>query len=141
MLGLHVEHRRLVDSGQLAAAIAQDMYSQGRTNSIAIIAKRPRSCMAALKREWQNLSDDPTPRITTTPPIHDPQADVLIATIHQFLRWPPDCRTLYVTCPIGRVQLVLVTTWMPTNSRVIIYGSPDQDIPIRTRNLHEITDR
>lgn len=141
MHGLHVEHRKQLDGNKLAIAIAQDMYTQGRTNSIAIIAARPRSCMAALKQAWHGLTDSPIPYITTTPPVHDPQADVLIATISQFLRWPPDCRTLYVTCPVDRVQLVLVTTWMPTNSKVIIYGSPDQNVPIRTKNLHEITHR
>jgi hypothetical protein len=50
---------------------------------------------------------------------YDDLHDFYIATVDQLLRWPPDYRTMYITCDIKLEQLHLITAWMPRGSLVV----------------------
>lgn len=49
------------------------------------------------------------------------QYDVYIATVDQFLHWPPDYRTMYVTRKVESEELHMITAWMPKGSLVVFY--------------------
>lgn len=58
---------------------------------------------------------------TDRPPIEDSFEKVQVATIEQFIEWPPQCQTMFVTCPVETSQLYRATGWMPGYGLVIIY--------------------
>ena len=47
---------------------------------------------------------------------------VVFATADDLARIAPECPTLYVTYEFPREKLYLMTSWMPRNALVVIYG-------------------
>lgn len=56
---------------------------------------------------------------TTHYPPDDYPGDVYIAAIDAVLRWPPGCRTMYVTCDMELEELHMATAWMPKGLLVV----------------------
>ncbi|HUS26262.1 MAG TPA: hypothetical protein VMY99_02855 [Nevskiaceae bacterium] len=50
------------------------------------------------------------------------EADITFATADAFVRNPPDCRMVYITYNFEREKLHMLTSWMPKNGVVVIYG-------------------
>ena len=50
------------------------------------------------------------------------EADITLATADDFVRNPPDCRMVYITYDFEREKLHMLTSWMPRNGVVVIYG-------------------
>ena len=139
MHNLSLSHRPLKTTNPktIAQAIAQHLAVHQLYGRVAIVAQHPAAFLVSLQKAWQALQGEMaaqgskhtatlqlmrTCTFTTRLPIEQTYAWVQIATIADFLRWPPQCTTLYVTCPIKRVDLHMVTAWMPAKyGEVILY--------------------
>lgn len=127
MYNLTVEHRKLSDDLTLSKNLANHIATRYMEGSIAIIAKRPASLMASVKRQWITLIKNPRSRYATNlsfsarSPSEEPVANVLFSTAREFKVVPPICRTLYVTCEIDQQNMYMITSWMPPHSLVVIY--------------------
>jgi len=145
MYRLSVEHRFLSDPSSLADNITRHIRDYQVYGRMAVIARHPDTLLTELKQSWTALkretrreidqTTDPRrkarlmselaymPQVTFTnlPPIEESYEKVQVATIEQFLEWPPQCQTLFVTCPVPNEQLHRVTAWMPPYGLVIIY--------------------
>lgn len=115
------------------------------SGKIAVVADRPTALMSAARKQWlklirlkqRELSSTLSPQrkleiahdleclrgttFTSQPPATDPQADILFATVEQFLQAPPICKTLYITGDVARHEQYMLATWMPPGGLVVIY--------------------
>lgn len=125
--------------------ICRHLYMRIFCGKVVIVADKPNAFLPALRKQWLKL----TRRVqrersstlnalrtrelsntiakmqglqfTTKWPPDIESADIYIATVDQLLRWAPECRTLYVTCPVELEHLHMITAWMPKSSVVVIY--------------------
>ena len=149
MHGLYVEHR-LKGSSTISEDLTKHLYTRVMQGNVAIVAENPVAMLSAVRKRWlkterhlrrersstlnaakileltHEITRAQTIRFTARPPADDPMGDVHIATIQDFILFPPMCRTLYVTHVIAKEQLHLVTSWMPKESLIVIYG---EDLP------------
>lgn len=124
--------------------IARHLYTRMSCGKIVIVADKPASVLAALRKQWLKLGRKVqkerartlnavkvrelseiiahmhTLRFTTKWPQDDYAADIYIATVDQLLPWAPECRTLYVTCGVRLEEMHLITAWMQKGSLVVI---------------------
>lgn len=142
MNGLALEKHSLNSMKKLPAALTKHIASRITYGSIAVIADDPVKLLEAINKEWKKYTPAlPAKRFGAENPANDPRLDALFATVEQFVYWPPDCPTLYITCPITRLQLSMVTTWMPTNGLVVMYENLKQHSQTHARKPHEVTNR
>ena len=144
MHGLYREDRH-PGSSPISQDLAKHLYTRMLCGKVAIVTEKPGTMLAAVRKQWMNVERRirrersstldarkileltyQLPRFqtlvfTAKRPLEEPRADVQFATIEDFLEWPPQCRTLYVACPIKLEQLHMVTSWMPPHSLVVVY--------------------
>lgn len=123
--------------------LARHLYTRMYYGKIVIVADKPFSVISALRKQWLKLarkvqkeraSTLNASRIrelsgtvgymhsldfTTHYPPNDHPGDVYIATVDEVLRWPPQCRTIYITCDVELEKLYMLTAWMPPRSLVV----------------------
>lgn len=123
--------------------LARHLYARMYYGKTVIITIKPVSVIASLRKQWLKLARKVQKeraktsnaarvaelsgivsymqnlKFTTHYPPDDYAGNVYIATVEEVLRWPPDCRTMYITCDIEREQLYMVTAWMPKGSLVV----------------------
>ena len=145
MYRLSVEHRFLSDPSSVADNITRHIRDYQVYGRMAVVAQSPDDLLAEIKKSWNALKretrreiDQTTnasrkarlinelaymPQVTFTdlPPIEESYEKVQVATIEQFLEWPPGCQTMFVTYPVPSAQLHQATAWMPPYGLVIIY--------------------
>lgn len=126
-----------------AKDIARHLYTRMFSGTVVIVAERPATMLMLLRKQWfriyrrigreQSSTLDSgrlmeyvrlrsrmlAMRFTTKWP-DDMPAEVYIATPEQLLRWAPECRTLYVTCDMERIELHRITAFMPRGSLVVV---------------------
>ena len=146
MYRLSVEHRFLSDPSSVADNITRHIRDYQVYGRMAVVAQRPDELLGEIKTSWKALRREtkreieqttnaehrerlmyellymPQCTFTSVPPIEEPHQKVQVATIEQFIQWPPQCQTMFVTYPVEKTQLHLVTSWMPAYGLVIIYG-------------------
>ena len=122
MINLNVEIHYLKNNSSVAEYLAQSIFLHYGMGKIAVIAHNPKSLTQKTESEWRELySDSNIPlRFSAQIPEELLNADVTFATLKDFLKVPPICEVLYVTHPIERRDLYLVTRWMPAGSTVIL---------------------
>jgi hypothetical protein len=144
MHGLYVEHR-LKGSSTVSEDLVKHMYTRMLQGSVAIVAGNPLAMLSVVRKRWlkierqlrrqrsstldarrilevtQEIIRVQTLKFTAKPLADDPIGDVHVATIQDFVLFPPMCRTLYVTHTITTEQLHLVTSWMPKGGLVVVY--------------------
>ena len=145
MHGLFVEryalnHRPL--SQQLAAHIAAHS-PQGK---VVVVTDKPATLLASTRKQWfRVIRLTESERSSTLNPVRKEQfeihlewmrrlkftakapedlleADVTFAMADDFVRNPPDCKMIYITYSFERKKLHMLTSWMPRNGVVVIYG-------------------
>lgn len=140
-----VEHRYLKDSSRMVDNITQHIRDYQVYGRVAVVAREPDVLLAEIKKSWNALRREtkreiehttnadrkerltyellymPQCTFTSVPPIQEPHQKVQVATIEQFIEWPPQCQTMFVTYPVEKVKLHLATSWMPPYGLVIIY--------------------
>lgn len=147
MNGLYIEHR-LKGSSTISEDLAKHLYARTLQGNAAVVTDNPVAMLSSVRKQWlkierhlrrersstlnankileltHQITRMQTIRFTARLPRDDPMGDVLFATIQDFVGWPPECRTLYVTCPVTNEQLHLVTSWMREGGLVVAYEEP-----------------
>lgn len=141
--GLIVEHR------QPTVALSVDLarhISQRRVNGkIAVVTSHPQAFLSSVRKQWfkllrlalrdqartlnrqrrDSLSEAiynmRTISFTAKDPADEPVAYVSFATVEQFITFPPQCATLYITEPVPKISQHMLVSWMPRGGRAVIY--------------------
>lgn len=145
MHGLYRE-QRYAGSAPISRDLAKHLYTRMMCGSVAIVTDKPVPTLSAVRKQWMQIERQlrrersstldairileltyEIPRMqsmvfTAKAPIDEPRADVLFATAADFLRWPPQCRTMYVTCPVELEVLHQITAWMAVHGLVVVYS-------------------
>ena len=133
MNNLNIEKHFLKNQSLLPAYLAQSLLSHVGIGKAAVITPTPLQLLKSTKEEWLKLTEYTKLSLSFTAiaPYDLLDADVTFATHSDFLRVPPVCQILYVTCELERQDLYMLTSWMPSKSLVIIY----EELGIATKNL------
>ncbi len=147
---LSTEYRSPTGKAALAKNLAASISIRQVYGRIAIITNRPEELLVAIKKAWISLERelqyeyshtlDASRKsmlmsrlrymqfctFTATPPEEESREQVQIATVKQFLAWPPGCATMYITYRVDSTDLHLVTSWMPRYGLVVMYQLPKE---------------
>lgn len=150
MYKLSTEHRILKDKSTMPDNIARHIQKYQVYGRVAVISNRPHELLVEIKKAWSKLEQEtrdeiehttnqkhktrlinllaymPECSFTDRPPIEDSFEKVQVATMEQFIEWPPQCQTMFVTCPVETSQLYRATGWMPGYGLVIMYQLPKE---------------
>jgi len=145
MHGLLTE-RYSLEGKTLSRQLAVHIVAHGPQGRMAVVTNMPTALMAATRKQWLRLirltenerSSTLNParkeqlemhllwmrqlRFTVRVPEETLEADITFATADDFVRTPPDCRIVYVTYEFEREKLHMLTSWIPRNGVVVIYG-------------------
>ena len=124
--------------------LAKHLYTRMYYGKVVIVADRPHAAISALRKQWLKLARKVQKERASTlnavriaelsgivghmqsldftmhyPP-DDYAGNIYIATVDEILRWPPVCRTMYITCDVEPEKLHMITAWMPQGSLVVI---------------------
>ncbi len=145
MHGLFVEQYSL-NNKPLSQQLAGHIAAHGPHGKVAVVTDKPVTLLASTRKQWLRLirltenerSSTLNPArkeqleihlewmrqqsFSAKPPEDILEADITFATADDFVRTPPDCRMVYVTYRFEREKLHMLTSWMPRNSVVVIYG-------------------
>lgn len=127
--------------------IAKHLYTRMYAGKVVIVAAKPATLLGPLRKQWLRLMrrvqkeraktldaariQELASRVARMQSLrftaswhagdvsYDDQYGVYLATADQLLRWPPDYRTMYVTCDIETEKLHMITSWMPWGSLVV----------------------
>jgi hypothetical protein len=145
MHGLFIEKYPL-NHKPLSRQLAEHIAAHGPREKGAVVTDKPVTLLASTRKYWLRLirltenerSSTLAPtrkeqleiqlewmrqlRFTAKVPEDMLEADITFATADDFLRNPPDCRVVYVTYCFEREKLHMLTSWMPRNGVVVIYG-------------------
>lgn len=141
MHGLSTEHHVLdsVAMAEIAVNVAEHLVRYRPYGRAAIVTDDPLAFWVELQKVWHRVGQElkrdgkldqlayvRAASFTITPPIQESHELVQIATVKDFLAWPPQAAMMYVTCAIKREQLHMITSWMPKYGTVVLYGEPKQ---------------
>jgi hypothetical protein len=145
MHGLFIEKYSL-NHKTLSQQLAEHIVAHGQQGKAAVVTDKPAVLFASTRKYWLKLirlTENERSRtlnanrkeyleiqlkwmrglrFTTKAPNDLLEADVTFAAADNFVRNPPDCRTVYVTYSFEREKLHMLTSWMPRNGVVVIYG-------------------
>lgn len=145
MHGLYVEERSLNGHGSLSWDLAHHMYARSLRGKIAVVADKPVELLSATRKQWlkilrrahrEQASTLNATRIlelmrqisymhglefAAKAPDDILEADITFATGDSFVKIPPVCPTVYITCALEREKLHMLTSWLSKNSLVVIY--------------------
>lgn len=146
MHGLIIEHRTISHNLPLSKDLARHMYDRYIYGKIAVVTNNPVALLSSVRKQWlrlirlaererastldqrrkyeldQTIWQMRNISFTARNPADDPVAFVSFATVEQFRLFPPVCGTLYIVEPTEKIDKHMLTSWMPQNSRVVIYG-------------------
>ena len=145
MHGLLTE-RYLLEGKTLSRQLAIHIAAHDPRGKAAVVTDTPAALLAATRKQWLRLirltqnerSSTLNPekkeqlemhllwmrqlRFTARTPVDVLEADITFATADDFVHTPPDCRIVYVTYNFEREKLHMLTSWMPRNGVVVLYG-------------------
>ena len=148
MTGIYIE-KRTPSAGRITPDLAKHLYIRFQCGKVAIVAERPVAFLSALRKQWIKMECQVRHERASTlnaARIHElsrqlyrmeelaftaklrpgeDQVGVQIGAIAQFLEWAPQCKTMYVTCPITSEELHLIAAWMPKNGLLVVYTGPE----------------
>lgn len=145
MHGLFIEKYSL-NRKPLSQQLAEHIAAHGLQGKIAVATDRPVILLASTRKHWFRLirltenersrTLNPSRKeqleiqltwmrqlsFTAKTPRDFLEADITFATADDFVRNPPDCRMVYVAYNFEREKLHMLTSWMPRNGVVALYG-------------------
>jgi hypothetical protein len=146
MYGLSIENHTIDGNRSLSKDLADHMRNRYNYGRIAVASNNPVALLSSVRKQWlrlirlaererastldhrrkyelgqviwrmRNIS------FTAQNPADDPVAFISFATVEQFRLFPPMCSTLYVIGSAEKIDQHMLTSWMPRNSRVVVYG-------------------
>lgn len=129
----------------LSKELAEQLYETSYYGKAVVVTDKPAALLAATRKQWvgytRNLQrqrastldaikiTDATRQIawrqslrfSAKPPEDVLEAAVTFGIAEAFVKFPPTCRTLYITYSFSREQLYMLTSWMPKGGVVIFY--------------------
>ena len=145
MHGLKMEYRQL-DGKSLSRDLTTHLHKRSLQGKAVVVTDRPFTMLASVRKQWlrltrktqieyaRRLESERTPglsgqlghiqtlKFTAKAPEDILEADVTFATVEDFIRYAPDCPTMYITYDVPREKLYLITSWMPKSGLVVIYA-------------------
>lgn len=145
MHGLFIEKYSLHHK-PLSQQLAEHIAAHGPQGKVAVVTDKPVILLASTRKYWYRLirlTENERSRtlnaarkeqleiqlawmrqlsFTAKVPQDLLEADITFATADDFVRSPPDCRVVYITYDFEREKLHMLTSWMPRNGVVVIYG-------------------
>ena len=146
MHGLKLRYRHIGVNASLSRDIAERVYESSLQGKVIVVTSNPTSMLSSVRKQYlrliyrtriersrtlraeqvQVLSSKITrmQKLRFTAKLSDVLiADVTFANAEEMARIAPECLALYVTYDFPKEKLHLMTSWMPKNGQVIIYGS------------------
>ncbi len=144
MHGLRVEQRHVAPGQSLSKDVAR--HFANRRGGAIVVTDNPPGMMAAVKKQWlklehqyqtectrtlnreytdkmhDQLSHMQSVRFSAKPPEDMLSADITFATADDFVATSSICQTAYITYEFSRIKLHLLTSWMPSDGLIVIYG-------------------
>lgn len=122
--------------------LARHLFTRMFAGRVVVVAENPTNLLESLRKQWLKLTRkvqaeradavnarvifELTATITRMQSLtfaaewpDEFPADVYVTTLAQVLSWAPECRTLYVTCPITTEQLYVISALMPGGADVV----------------------
>lgn len=141
MHGLDVKYRH-PNNRSLSRDLADQIYESSLHGNVAVVTEKPLTTLASVKKQWlkvierlqverarilqsgqgQKIIHMQRVTFTAKAPYDILGSGVTFATVDDFLRFAPDCHTMYVTGSIPKDRLHLITSWMPKDGIVVIYA-------------------
>jgi len=145
MHGLFIEKCSL-HYKSLSQLLAEHIAAHGPQGKIAVVTDKPVVLLASTRKHWfrcirltenERSSTLNAARkeqleiqlewmrqlsFTAKTPGDLLEADITFAMADDFVCNPPDCRMIYITYDFEREKLHMLTSWMPRNGVVVIYG-------------------
>ncbi len=146
MYSLTIEHHQLVNGKSLAQDLVEHFARNAYLGKAVVATDRPVVLLAAVRKQWVKIERKVwverartvnSARIaelsnqyfymrqvsfTAKPPEDVLEASITFASADDFVRIAPDCRTMYVTYNFPKEKLHMMTSWMPRNGVVVLYG-------------------
>lgn len=140
MHGLTVKYRRMPGNKALAEDLTWQLAKSSHCGKSVVVTDEPLTLLTAVRKQWSGTGYDKiinatralqsvgrpvhalNVTLTAKPPEDLLEADITFATIDDFIRVAPDCKTMYVTYDFPKIKLHMATSWMPRNGVVVIYG-------------------
>lgn len=143
---LVIERRQAVGARSLATDLAERLVDNVYQGKAVVVSDKPVALLSAVRKQWlraerkiwneraRTLSAARISELTSQlaymeqisftakPPDDFLEADITFATADDFIRVAPDCKTMFVTYDFPRLKLHMITSWMPRNGVVVIYG-------------------
>lgn len=144
MHGLRVEHRHV--RGSIVRDLTLQLIERSKYGKIVVVTDQPTSLLAAVRKRWLHmerkvwtaragtlkanrifeLSEELTRLrgIRFSAKLSDGflSANITFATTDALLYAAPDCQTMIFTCTTPKETQHMITSWMPRNGVVVIYG-------------------
>jgi hypothetical protein len=145
MSDLYMEMRPISDVTLLPRDLVRHMYSLSLGGGITVVTKEPKKLLADTKKQWrrfmrqvqaQRRDTDDVLRMAElsrrvswmqqmTFAVQEPdglsEAGILFASVEDLVRMAQMCNAMYITYPIERVQLYMITSWMAKGGKVMRY--------------------
>lgn len=145
MHGLFIEKYPL-NHKPLSRQLAEHIAAHGPQGKVVVVTDKAITLLATTRKYWFRLirltenerssTLNPTRKeqlevylewmrqlsFTAKAPEDLLEADITFATADDFVRNPPDCQMIYITYSFEREKLHMLTSWMPRNGVVVIYG-------------------
>lgn len=145
MHGLLIE-RCALEGGSLSRQLAVHIAAHVQQGKIAVVTNKPAALLSSTRKQWlrlirlterersstlnaarkeqleMQLERMRQLKFTTKAPEDMLEADITFATADDFVHTPPDCRIVYIAYDFEREKLHMLTSWMPRNGIVVMYG-------------------
>jgi hypothetical protein len=144
MHSLYVDDQIESAKGALSWQITRCLYLHQYRGKIVIVTNKPAAMLAAVKKQWHKLIRlvqrersatldasrifELTSQITFMQTLGfsvegtDQPTLITFNTPEYLLRYPTDCRTLYITVEIDKETAYLITAFMPRHGLVVLYS-------------------
>lgn len=145
MHGLKLKYRHIGTSASLSKDLAQRVYESSSRGKVVVVANNPTSMLSSVRKQYLRLiyrtriersrtlqteqvqllsrQISQMQKLSFTAKLADTlSADITFARAEELARIAPECSALYVTYDFPKEKLHLMTSWMPKNGQVVIYG-------------------
>lgn len=132
MHGLFIEKYPL-NHKPLSRQLAGHIAAHGSQGKVAVVTDKPVTLLASTRKHWLRLIRlTENERSSTLNTLRKEYLEKQLGWMRKltstakppddFVRNPPDCRLVYATYDFEREKLHILTSWMPRNGVVVIYG-------------------
>lgn len=147
---LYIEKREL-QGVSLAWDLSRHLYARSLVGTVAIVTPRPVVALSTVRKQWykllrqarrarastlnaarilelnQSIASMERMRFAIGASFTAPERNILLSTLDTLLDHPPNCQTLYVTCPVRSSELEMLISHIPDHGLVVLYHEVVED--------------